>query len=498
MATIKKPLKPKPLTKLRSPILTLILCISAIALLCLFSSLISTNGFSFSSSKTIKNLRNKPYRQHTIHEKYLYWGSRIDCPGKHCESCEGLGHQESSLRCALEEAMFLNRFYALFLLNRFWYITCLVMGVLGVNDIEGGLTEISKFWITWAESSCAMDTLYDMDLISETVPVILDNSKDWFRVLSTSMRLGARGVAHVEGISRVDLKENSHYSNLLLINRTASPLSWFMECKDRNNRSAIMLPYSFLPTMASQSLRDAADKVIALLGDYDSMHVRRGDKIKTRKDRFGVYRTLHPHLDRDTRPEFILHRIEKWVPPGRILFIASNEKTPGFFSPLAVRYKLAYSSNYSRILDPVIENNYQLFMIERLILMGAKTFIKTFKEVDNDVSLTDDPKKNTKSWQLPVYTMDEVDFVEENQRDVGCERVINLPVFVEKRGTLAPVFDLLSLVKFTAHPCFATGMSRVSSGRYFLILDNVKITKMGDQYVVLSYCNLDRDAAKYE
>ena len=78
-------------------------------------------------------------------------------------------------------------------------------------------------------------------------------------------------------------------------------------------------------------------QVISLLGDYDSIHVRRGDKIKTRKDRFGVYRTLHPHLDRDTRPEFIHHKIEKWVPPGRTLFIASNEKTPGFFSPLAVR-----------------------------------------------------------------------------------------------------------------------------------------------------------------
>ncbi|KAB5519307.1 hypothetical protein DKX38_023626 [Salix brachista] len=392
MATINKPLKPKPLTKLRSPILTLILCISAITLLCLFSSLISTNGFSFSSPK---NLPNKPHRQHTTHEKYLYWGSRIDCPGKHCESCEGLGHQESSLRCALEEAMFLNR----------TFVMPSRMCINPIHNKKGILHQSDK----WAESSCVMDTLYDMDLISETVPVILDNSKDWYRVLSTSMRLGARGVAHVEGISRVHIKENSHYSNLLLINRTASPLSWFMECKDRNNRSAIMLPYSFLPTMASQRLRDVADKVIALLGDYDSIHVRRGDKIKTRKDRFGVYRTLHPHLDRDTRPEFIHHKIEKWVPPGRTLFIASNEKTPGFFSPLAGRYKLAYSSNYSGILDPVIENNYQLFMIERLILMGAKTFIKTFKEDDTDLSLTDDPKKNTKSWQLPVYTMDEVE-----------------------------------------------------------------------------------------
>lgn len=71
------------------------------------------------------------------------------------------------------------------------------------------------------------------------------------------------------------------------------------------------------------------------------------------------------------------------------------------------RYKLAYSSNYSQILDPLIENNYQLFMIERLIMMGAKTFIKTFKLDETDLYLTDDPKKNNKMWQIPVYTMDE-------------------------------------------------------------------------------------------
>lgn len=42
-------------------------------------------------------------------KRYLYWGPGIDCPGKHCLQCGGLGHQESSLRCALEEALFLNR-----------------------------------------------------------------------------------------------------------------------------------------------------------------------------------------------------------------------------------------------------------------------------------------------------------------------------------------------------------------------------------------------------
>ncbi|EEF40201.1 conserved hypothetical protein [Ricinus communis] len=403
MATINKPLRPKP--KLSSPILTTVICISSIALLFLFSSLISTNGFSFSSPNThniiVDIIRpTKPTRPHSLHDKYLYWGNRIDCPGKHCDSCEGLGHQESSLRCALEEAIFLNR----------TFVMPSAMCINPIHNKKGILHHSSNSSAEerWAANSCAMDSLYDIDLISETIPVILDNSKIWYQVLSTSMKLGDRGIAHVEGVSRVDLKENSGYSNLLLINRTASPLSWFMECKDRNNRSAILLPYSFLPSMAAEKLRDAADKIKTLLGDYDAIHVRRGDKIKTRKDRFGVARSLHPHLDRDTRPDFMLLRIEKWVPPGRTLFIASNEKTPGFFSPLSVRYKLAYSLNYSWILDPLIENNYQLFMIERLIMMGARTFIRTFKEDDTDLSLTDDPKKNTKKWQIPVYTMDEV------------------------------------------------------------------------------------------
>lgn len=71
-----------------------------------------------------------------------------------------------------------------------------------------------------------MDSLYDLDFMSDTVPVILDNSKAWHHVLTTSMKLGSRGIAHVQGVSRTDLQQKKIYSNLLLINRTASPLSW--------------------------------------------------------------------------------------------------------------------------------------------------------------------------------------------------------------------------------------------------------------------------------
>ncbi|MED6132681.1 hypothetical protein PIB30_021165 [Stylosanthes scabra] len=377
--------KSKATKSARSPILVLAATVTAIAIIFLIFSFISTTSSNPNSHQL---------------GKYIYWGNRIDCPGKHCDSCEGLGHQESSLRCALEEALFLQR-------------TFVMPSRMCINPIHNkkGILHHSLANATseemWAGSSCAMDSLYDVDRMSETVPVILDNSKEWYNVLETSMKLGARGVAHVQGVSRFELKQDSRYSGLLLINRTASPLSWFMECKDRNNRSAIMLPYSFLPSMAARKLRDAAEKIKAQLGEYDAIHVRRGDKIKTRKDRFGVARSLHPHLDRDTRPEFMLCRIAKWVPPGRTLFIASNERTPGFFAPLAVRYKMAYSSNFSHLLDPLIENNYELFMVERLIMMGAKTFIRTFKEDDTDLSLTDDAKKNTKVWQIPVYTADE-------------------------------------------------------------------------------------------
>ncbi|GAB4851764.1 hypothetical protein Ancab_031164 [Ancistrocladus abbreviatus] len=393
------PGNPKIKTRPGSPIFFLAVLLTGIAFLFLLSSFTSTIGFSFSSSRVIENLAKHTERGNVDNEKYLYWGHRIDCPGKHCDTCAGLGHQESSLRCALEEAMFLQR----------TFVMPSRMCINPMHNKKGLLHQSSNTSSEegWMATSCAMDSLYDLHLISTKIPVILDNSKMWHHVLSTGMKLGTRGVAHVEGVSRLELKTDVRYANHLLINRTASPLAWFVECKDRKNHSAIMLSHSFLPSMAAKKLRNAADRIKAMLGDYDAIHVRRGDILKTRKDRFGVERSLHPHVARDTRPEFILHRIVKWIPEGRTLYIASNERTPGFFSPLCVRYRLAYSSNYSKILGPVIENNYQLFMIERLIMMGARTFINTFKSDDSELSLTDDPKKNTKFWQKVDRTVEE-------------------------------------------------------------------------------------------
>eukprot|EP01018_Ginkgo_biloba_P035744 Gb_39043 [translate_table: standard] len=378
-------------------LLTSILSIGII-LLAISSSISSTGSSVPVTRSTSLHVSPNWHSQNTGSTRYLYWGNRIDCPGKHCAACEGLGHQESSLRCALEEAMFLHR-------------TFVMPSRMCINRIHNDKGILHHPNVSseerWAANFCAMDSLYDIDLISKTVPVILDNAEEWHRAIYVASKLGDTQMIHVQGIDRNKLRQSSFYKDALIINRTASPLSWFVECKDRNNHSAVMLPYSFLPSMAAKRLRDAAEQIKEMLGDYDAMHVRRGDKMKIRKDRFGVNRTLHPHLDRDTRPEAILRRIAEWIPKGRTIFIASNERAPGFFSPLSAKYRLAYSSNFTSILDRIVQNNYQLFMLERLVLAGAKTVVKSFKEEPSDLSLTDDPKKNLRGWQIPVYTFDE-------------------------------------------------------------------------------------------
>lgn len=96
----------------RSRICLVSVAVLAIAFFCVYLSAVSGYGLSLPSMASYRfavagwgERRESDAYEH----KYLYWGDRIDCPGKHCDSCEGLGHQESSLRCALEEAMILQR-----------------------------------------------------------------------------------------------------------------------------------------------------------------------------------------------------------------------------------------------------------------------------------------------------------------------------------------------------------------------------------------------------
>lgn len=60
------------------------------------------------------------------------------------------------------------------------------------------------------------------------------------------------------------------------------------------------------------------------------------------------------------------------------------------------------ADTFSTTLQPVVQNNYQLFMVERLVLLGAKTLVKTWKEDEGDCSLSDEPKKQLRQRMKPV------------------------------------------------------------------------------------------------
>ncbi|CAI5461445.1 unnamed protein product [Closterium sp. Yama58-4] len=126
-------------------------------------------------------------------------------------------------------------------------------------------------------------------------------------------------------------------------------------------------------------------------GDYDAVHVRRGDKLKP--DRW-------PHLDRDTRPPALLKKLPRFVAPGRTLYIATNERTPGFFDPLRTLYKLYRLEDFEHLwhqgtpwFDVYVEmlgvsepafDPYMQVIVDYEVLNSARTVVRTFPNLTSD------------------------------------------------------------------------------------------------------------------
>ncbi|CAI6004036.1 unnamed protein product [Closterium sp. NIES-64] len=83
--------------------------------------------------------------------------------------------------------------------------------------------------------------------------------------------------------------------------------------------------------------------VFSIGGDYDAVLVKRAKK---------TLWTGWSHVDRLTRPAALLKSLPRFIPKGRHVYIASNERTPGFFSPLASLYKIHVLSDYRHLWAP--------------------------------------------------------------------------------------------------------------------------------------------------
>jgi hypothetical protein len=115
-----------------------------------------------------------------------------------------------------------------------------------------------------------------------------------------------------------------------------------------------------------------AEKIRSQLGDYDCIHVRR-------TDRLNEFKNLG--LDRQTRPEYILKRISKWIEEGRNLYVMSDERDPRFFSPLAQFYEVRTIFDFPELLALRRSgDNYLAFEVEKVLFKSARVRVGTFKE----------------------------------------------------------------------------------------------------------------------
>ncbi|GJP49549.1 hypothetical protein CLOM_g8747 [Closterium sp. NIES-68] len=128
-------------------------------------------------------------------------------------------------------------------------------------------------------------------------------------------------------------------------------------------------------------------------GDYAAVLVKRAKRSMW---------TGWSNVDRHTRPAALLKSLPRFIPKGRHVYIASNERTPGFFSPLASLYRIHVLSDFRHLWAPGSDwyNDYRdvlaalrmrgaepafdLHMkgiVDRLIMKSASMKVDVFKDI---------------------------------------------------------------------------------------------------------------------
>jgi len=100
------------------------------------------------------------------------------------------------------------------------------------------------------------------------------------------------------------------------------------------------------------------------------IHVRRGDRL--------------PQTGAYTTPESIMRTLQRICPDVETLYIASDERTPGFFKPLSSRYRVITKNDIKLLMNLEREDNYKLFLVEKHFGESLPIRISTFKTKSKD------------------------------------------------------------------------------------------------------------------
>ena len=95
------------------------------------------------------------------------------------------------------------------------------------------------------------------------------------------------------------------------------------------------------------------------------VHVRRGD-------------VLH-RTDAGTSPENIRRILQSVAPATQAVYLATDERQPDFFAPLAAFYRVMLMEDFPAFRSLALEDNYKLFLAEQALGAFFSTRISTFR-----------------------------------------------------------------------------------------------------------------------
>jgi len=259
----------------------------------------------------------------------------------------GINHLRYSLQLQLKEALFLGR-------------TLVVFDPLFSPWHNFG----RKLDSTWEKYLDLNDIRIDAG--KKTLPV------HWVRI--ADFEQSGLSILRIDKTHKVSREQNATYDLVI-----------------RNDPMGLTANYNFqknweVHLSSSAAVREIAARIIATLGEYTAVHVRRGDKLDNK--------SLYPNLENDTQASKIRDTLRRFFPHGGRLYVLTNEPDPKFFDPLKDIFEVRQYFDFPilrEIIGCVEPDNFFLYLVEQEIFWNCPIKVHTFAKKDWKVmSLTTD------------------------------------------------------------------------------------------------------------
>eukprot|EP00897_Mesotaenium_endlicherianum_P002892 jgi/Mesen1/2630/ME000166S01748 len=295
-------------------------------------------------------------------KRYLFYGRTGDW-------CKGIGHHKYSLACMLAEALYLNRTLV------FDMEMCLG------EQHNGGKVAVKNIYL-----------YYDVDKIASVVPIIpmTDFLRDWEDYNKKHM---AKKIPDIQVDKHVPTKALRVTSRTVVWRVLGDDDYAYEICDDPRTLGIVQKPWGVLWGYAPPLMQIVWDICGAMKWNFAVVHVRRGDKLLDKKK--------WPNLDFDTQPQQLLKKLPQFVKPRARLYIATDERTKGFFDPLKEEYEVYTLDDFSHLWakdSPWYKSSQEILkgkeepefdgymqgMVDYKVIEKGKKVLETFNDLTKD------------------------------------------------------------------------------------------------------------------